>query len=158
MVQIWSRCTLKFRGNETFVGHRVSTRNHAKRTLLSKRQVFPHGGPLTCASLTYQDCAPGDLQDAAAALMALHGGTFARIYMKRESNQNFLGNEVYYTNCLILLVKSMLCSKLHCQKALIKFPFYMRFTDAIPARDSVCRRRFRISRGEENRFIVHSWT
>jgi hypothetical protein len=29
------------------------------------------------------------------------------------------GNEVDYTNSLILLVKNMLCSKLHCQKVLI---------------------------------------
>jgi len=26
------------------------------------------------------------------------------------------GNEVYYTNALLLLIKNMLCSKLHCQK------------------------------------------
>jgi len=29
---------------------------------------------------------------------------------------NFRGNEVYHTNSLVLLVKDILCSKLHCQK------------------------------------------
>ena len=36
--------------------------------------------------------------------------------MKRKSNKNLPGNEVYYTNSLVLLVKNMLCSKLHYQK------------------------------------------
>ena len=36
--------------------------------------------------------------------------------MKRESNSNLSGNELYYTNCSILLVKNMLCRELHCQK------------------------------------------
>ena len=35
--------------------------------------------------------------------------------MKRESNQNLSGNEVYNTNSSMLL-KNMLCSKLDCQK------------------------------------------
>ena len=34
-------------------------------------------------------------------------------YIKRELNWNLSGNEVCYTNSLILLVKNMLCSKLH---------------------------------------------
>ena len=33
------------------------------------------------------------------------------------------GNEVYYTNYLILLVESMLCSKLHCQQGFNLFCF-----------------------------------
>ena len=34
-------------------------------------------------------------------------------------------NEVYYTNALILLIKTMLCSKLHCQKGFkLKLFFY----------------------------------
>ena len=37
-------------------------------------------------------------------------------YMKRQLNQNLSGNEVYSTNSLILLVKNMLCSRLHGQK------------------------------------------
>ena len=36
--------------------------------------------------------------------------------MERELNRNLSDNEVYYTNSSILLVKNMLCSKLHCQK------------------------------------------
>ena len=36
--------------------------------------------------------------------------------MKRELDHNLFGNEVYRTNSLILLVKNMLCNKLHCQK------------------------------------------
>jgi len=44
-------------------------------------------------------------------------------YMKRDLNQNFSGNEVYYTNSLILLVKNMLFSKLHCQKGFNLNPF-----------------------------------
>ena len=39
-------------------------------------------------------------------------------YLERESNQKLSGNEVYYTNSLILLVENVLCSKLHCQKGL----------------------------------------
>ena len=37
-------------------------------------------------------------------------------YTKRVSILKTSGNEVYYTNYLILLIKMMLCSKLHCQK------------------------------------------
>ena len=39
-------------------------------------------------------------------------------YVKRVSTENPFGNEVYYTNSLILLSKNMLCSKLHRQKDL----------------------------------------
>jgi hypothetical protein len=39
--------------------------------------------------------------------------------MERGLNQKLSGNVVYYTNFLILLVKNMLCSQLHCQKILI---------------------------------------
>ena len=37
-------------------------------------------------------------------------------YTKRKLNQNLAGNEFYNTDLLILLVKNMLCSKLHRQK------------------------------------------
>ena len=43
--------------------------------------------------------------------------------MKRDLNLNLSANEVYYTNSLILLVKNMLCSKLHCQKGFDLNPF-----------------------------------
>ena len=36
--------------------------------------------------------------------------------MQRESNSNFLDNEVDHTNSLIFLVQNMLCSELHRQK------------------------------------------
>jgi hypothetical protein len=41
--------------------------------------------------------------------------------MKRESNY-LSGNEVYYTNDLILLVKDMLRGKPHCQKGFYLIP------------------------------------
>ena len=37
--------------------------------------------------------------------------------MERELNQNLSGNEIYYTNLLLSLVKNMPCVKLYCQKA-----------------------------------------
>ena len=43
--------------------------------------------------------------------------------MKREFNQNLSKNEVDNTNSVVLLIKNMLCSKLHCQKFLIDFFF-----------------------------------
>ena len=43
--------------------------------------------------------------------------------MKRELNQKLSGNEGYDANSLILLVKNMLCSKLHCQKDFNLIPF-----------------------------------
>jgi hypothetical protein len=36
--------------------------------------------------------------------------------MKREADLNLSGNEVYYRDGLILLVKNMLCSKLYGQR------------------------------------------
>ena len=50
--------------------------------------------------------------------------------MKRELNQN-LGDEVDYTNSLILLVKNMLCSKLHDQKGLNSISFSYQFEAAM---------------------------
>ena len=44
--------------------------------------------------------------------------------MKIQLNQNLSGNEVYYTNSVIVLVKSILCSKVHCHKVLISFLFH----------------------------------
>ena len=35
------------------------------------------------------------------------------------------GNDVYYTIALILLVKNMLCSRIHCHNVLILFPFHI---------------------------------
>ena len=46
--------------------------------------------------------------------------------MRRKLNLNLSGDEVYYTNSLILLVKNMLCSKLDCQKALIELSFHLK--------------------------------
>ena len=40
----------------------------------------------------------------------------AEFIMKRELDSNLYGNEVCYTNSLILLVKNLLCSRLHRQK------------------------------------------
>ena len=40
----------------------------------------------------------------------------ARLYTKRDLNQNLSGDEVYYKKSLTLLVKNMLCSKLYCQR------------------------------------------
>ena len=37
-------------------------------------------------------------------------------YMKRKLNRNLSGNEISYANSLILLVKNVLCSKVHCQQ------------------------------------------
>ena len=50
-----------------------------------------------------------------------------RCHKKTESKQNFSGNEVHNTKTLILLVKNMLCSILHCQKVLIRFSVHMKF-------------------------------
>jgi len=36
------------------------------------------------------------------------------------------GNEVYYTNSLVLLVKNMQCSELRCQKGFDLIPFHIR--------------------------------
>ena len=44
-------------------------------------------------------------------------------YMKREVCQNLSGDEVDFTNTLILLVRNMLCSKLHCQKGFYSILF-----------------------------------
>jgi hypothetical protein len=41
-----------------------------------------------------------------------------QFHRKRISNSQFSGNEVYCTNSLLLLIKIMLCSKLHCQRDL----------------------------------------
>ena len=47
-------------------------------------------------------------------------------YRKRELNLNLSGKEIYYMNDSILLVKNMLCSKLHCQKVLIELSSHMK--------------------------------
>ena len=38
--------------------------------------------------------------------------------MKRESNENLSGNEVYYTACSLLVTLKNSCSKLHCDQGL----------------------------------------
>jgi hypothetical protein len=43
------------------------------------------------------------------------GRASQRLYQK-ELNRNPSGNEIHYTNSLMLLVNNMLCSKLHCQR------------------------------------------
>jgi len=43
---------------------------------------------------------------------------------KRVSISNLSGNEVYYKNALILLIKIMLCSKLHYQKGFTLRPLF----------------------------------
>ena len=42
--------------------------------------------------------------------------TEAEFCMKRELNSNLSGDEIDYTNSLILPGTNMLCSKLHCQE------------------------------------------
>ena len=37
---------------------------------------------------------------------------------KKSFNSKLSGNEVYFTNALLSLMKIMLCSKLHCHKVL----------------------------------------
>ena len=53
--------------------------------------------------------------------------------MKRDLNLNLYGNEIYYTNYLILLVKNMLCSKILCQKGFnsILFSYKIRTVDVV---------------------------
>ena len=41
-----------------------------------------------------------------------------QILKERSFNFKLSGNEVYCTNASLLLIKIMLCSKLHCQKVL----------------------------------------
>jgi hypothetical protein len=43
--------------------------------------------------------------------------------MKRKLDVKLSGNEIYYPDSLILLVKNMLCSKLRCQKGFNSIPF-----------------------------------
>jgi hypothetical protein len=59
--------------------------------------------------------------------------------MKRELNQNLSGNEVYYTNSLISIVKNMLSNKLHRQKGSNVIPFSYQIGEYIrPANRGVC--------------------
>ena len=60
-------------------------------------------------------------------------------HMKRELNQNLSGNEVYYTNSLISIVKNMLSNKLHRQKGSNVIPFSYQIGEYIrPANRGVC--------------------
>ena len=44
-------------------------------------------------------------------------------YLKRDLVRNLSGNDVYRTNSLIILVKNMLCSRLHRQTGVILIIF-----------------------------------
>ena len=59
-----------------------------------------------------------------------HKKSFGQILCKKLLNYNF-DSEVYYTNHLILLVKNMLCNKLHCKKFSNQKPFHVRFRPSI---------------------------
>ena len=54
-----------------------------------------------------------------------------RFYMKKESNEQISSNEVDYTHYLILLVKNMLCSKLHRQKGFNPIRFSHKIWDGM---------------------------
>ena len=61
-------------------------------------------------------------QGCTSAQLSRTGAWNTRSCTKRLSISKFSGNEVYYA-ILILLVKNMLCSKLHCQKTFISKVF-----------------------------------
>jgi len=46
--------------------------------------------------------------------------------LKSFIKSKLFGDEVYYTDFLILLVKNMPCSELHCLKVLIQLPFHVK--------------------------------
>ena len=46
----------------------------------------------------------------------LHPESLKQILQENSFNLKISGNEVYHKNSLMLLVKNILCSKLHCQK------------------------------------------
>ena len=50
----------------------------------------------------------------------------AEISCEKAFGLKLSGNDIYYTNSLILQVKNMLCSKVHGYKVLIQKPFHMR--------------------------------
>jgi hypothetical protein len=83
------------------------------------RSWFNHFGPPTLTQRpNLQFCDWDSPSNLRTTVQILHEKEFE---FKRD------GNEVYRTNSLILLAKNMLCSKLHRQKVLIKFPFYIKF-------------------------------
>ena len=49
-------------------------------------------------------------------ILAGTGATDPQFDINREFSPHLSGNEVYYTNLFVLLVKNMLCSNLHYQK------------------------------------------
>ena len=51
-------------------------------------------------------------------VVARHQPCVLQMLYEKLFNFKISGNEVYYTNLLSLLIKMMLCSKLHCQKFL----------------------------------------
>ena len=90
------------------------TRYSVCRTLHS---VCPTRYSLQCVSNTL-GMRPAGLSRDAIGRRAIPRGTRG-IHMKREFNLNVSSNEIYCTNSLILLVRNMLWSELHCQKVLI---------------------------------------
>jgi len=54
-------------------------------------------------------------------------------YMERKLIQNLAGDEVYYTNSSLLLVKNKLCSKLYRQKGFNVIPFWYEILMEKPA-------------------------
>ena len=76
---------------------------------------------------------PGSQHLASGFMSSISGFGFqisgvGGFHMKRESNQNVSGSDVYYKNSLILLVENMLCSKLLCQKGFNVIPFSYQIT------------------------------
>ena len=55
----------------------------------------------------------------------------------KSFNPKLSGNEVYRTNALLLLIKIMLCSKLHCQKGLNRNSFPITPPRPVPLRQLI---------------------
>ena len=66
-------------------------------------------------------------------------GCMAKFDRKRVSSQKQSGNQVYFTNALLLLIKIMLCSKRHCQKGFtsILFPHKIGYIKSHSRREKV---------------------
>ena len=72
--------------------------------------------PESCLSLEAESCLSFK---PASCLSRVRGDRDAAPILRRKSfNLKPSGNEVYRTNTLLLRIKFMLCSKLHCQKVL----------------------------------------
>ena len=65
--------------------------------------------------------------------------------LRSVCNSHLSGNEVYYTNHLILLVKNMLCSEHHCQKGFNLILFSFRdLVEGEAVRHALCLRSIRV--------------